>query len=166
MSARRAAPIGGVQATNAVAGTVTGPKWRRATPPIAADAARNQATNAIGNTGHGTAVDRCRGQHDASRTMVPLAAFTHFGPGNTPLAVNHQGLFVATTISFNLRPARRSATRATAISDAMLRIGVPATIHGNFQGTAREFPAVARPTSRILIRRRARRGLYRARHPL
>ena len=38
--------------------------------------------------------------------MVPLAAFTHYAPGNTPLAVNHQGLFVATTISFNLAPGK------------------------------------------------------------
>ena len=43
-------------------------------------------------------------------TMVPLAAFSHFEPGHTPLAVNHQGLFVASTISFNLR-ARRIAQR-------------------------------------------------------
>ena len=36
--------------------------------------------------------------------MVPLAAFTHFEPGSTPLAVNHDGLSVATTMSFNLAP--------------------------------------------------------------
>jgi multidrug efflux pump len=37
-------------------------------------------------------------------TMVPLAAVSHYNPGNTPLSVNHQGLFVASTISFNLQP--------------------------------------------------------------
>ena len=41
-----------------------------------------------------------------ARTMVPLSAFAHFGPGNTPLAVNHQNLFVASTISFNLAAGR------------------------------------------------------------
>src|SRR6185295_17967989 len=35
---------------------------------------------------------------------VPLSAFAHYQPTNTSLAVNHQGQFVATTISFNLPP--------------------------------------------------------------
>jgi multidrug efflux pump len=43
--------------------------------------------------------------------MIPLATFTHYGSGNAPLAVNHQGLFVASTISFNLQPG-------TSLSDA------------------------------------------------
>ncbi len=43
-----------------------------------------------------------------AETMVPLSAVTHFGPGNIPLAVNHQGLFVASTISFNLAAGRRA----------------------------------------------------------
>ena len=37
-------------------------------------------------------------------TPVPLAAFTHFEPSNTPLAVNHQGQVPSVTISFNLAP--------------------------------------------------------------
>ena len=37
-------------------------------------------------------------------TPVPLAAFTHFEPSNTPLAVNHQGQLPSVTISFNLAP--------------------------------------------------------------
>ena len=39
-------------------------------------------------------------------TMVPLSAFAKFAPGHTPLSVNHQGQFAATTISFNLAPGR------------------------------------------------------------
>jgi multidrug efflux pump len=71
--------------------------------------------------------------------MVPLAAFTHFGPGNTPLAVNHQGAFVASTISFNLAPGKSLSDAVAAIDGAMTRLGVPTTIHGRFQGTARVF---------------------------
>ena len=37
---------------------------------------------------------------------MPLSAIASFGPGNTPLSVNHQGQFVATTISFNLPPGK------------------------------------------------------------
>src|SRR5437773_2052404 len=35
-------------------------------------------------------------------TAVPLATFAHFGPSNTPLAVNHQGQYPSVTLSFNL----------------------------------------------------------------
>ena len=42
-------------------------------------------------------------QH-ADGAQVPLSAFAHYEPTNTPLAVNHQGQFAASTISFNLPP--------------------------------------------------------------
>src|SRR5262249_10430487 len=56
-----------------------------------------------------------------------------------PLSVNHQGLFVASTISFNLAPDASLSDAVKAVNDAMNRIGVPATIHGTFAGTARAF---------------------------
>ena len=71
--------------------------------------------------------------------MVPLAAFTKYGPGNTPLAVNHQGLFVATTISFNLAEGKSLSDATASVEDAMRRIGMPASIHGSFAGTAQTF---------------------------
>jgi multidrug efflux pump len=75
----------------------------------------------------------------SSGAQVPLSAFAHYAPTNTPLAVNHQSQFVASTISFNL-PAGVSLGQATnATEAAMARIGVPASIHGSFQGTARAF---------------------------
>ncbi len=71
--------------------------------------------------------------------MIPLAAIAHFGPSNTSLAVNHQGQFPATTISFNLA-ANVSLGQATLAIDAAEReIGFPATIHASFQGTAAAF---------------------------
>ena len=73
--------------------------------------------------------------------QVPLSAFSRYGPTNTPLGVNHQGQFAASTISFNL-PAGVSLSDATrAVKDAMDRIGVPTGVHGTFQGTARAFQA-------------------------
>jgi multidrug efflux pump len=75
----------------------------------------------------------------SSGAQVPLSAFARYGPTNTPLAVNHQSQFVASTISFNL-PENVSLSQATrAVDDALLRIGVPNTIRGSFQGTARAF---------------------------
>ena len=43
------------------------------------------------------------------------------------------------TMSFNLAPGASLSDAVTAVADAMNRIGVPATIHGNFQGTAQAF---------------------------
>ena len=99
---------------------------------------RNQATNGIGTTGKSAA---STGAADSTvvETMVPLAAFGRIEPGKTPLAVNHQGMFVASTIAFNLRPGASLSDATAAIRDAMRRIGLPAAIHGNFQGTAATF---------------------------
>jgi multidrug efflux pump len=134
--------VGGVQSTNAVAGTVigstTGASGSTAAASIAADAARNLALNSIGNTGKGTASTGAAVSTNAE-TMVPLSTVTHFGPGNIPLAVNHQGLFVASTISFNLPPGIALSDAIREINGVMNRIGVPASIHGTFQGTARAF---------------------------
>jgi multidrug efflux pump len=72
---------------------------------------------------------------------VPLASFARYEPTLTPLAVNHQGQFAASTISFNL-PVGVSLSDATrAIDDAMLKAGVPTSVHGSFQGTAKTFQA-------------------------
>jgi multidrug efflux pump len=72
-----------------------------------------------------------------SGKMVPLTAFATFGPGTTPLSVSHQGQFVASTVSFNLPEGTSLGTAQNAIEREMTRLGVPKTIHGGFQGTAR-----------------------------
>jgi multidrug efflux pump len=73
--------------------------------------------------------------------QVPLAAFARWEPTATPLAVNHQGQFAASTISFNL-PTGVSLSQATkAIEAEMTKIGVPSTVQGSFQGTAQAFQA-------------------------
>jgi multidrug efflux pump len=53
--------------------------------------------------------------------------------------VNHQGLFAATTISFNLAEGKSLGEAVNAIDQAMNRLGVPSTIHGSSQGTAQVF---------------------------
>jgi multidrug efflux pump len=73
--------------------------------------------------------------------QVPLLAFASYGLNNTPLSVNHQGQFAASTISFNLPPSISLSDATKAISDTMNRIGVPGSIRGSFQGTARTFQA-------------------------
>ncbi len=73
--------------------------------------------------------------------QVPLSAFSRYEPTNTPLGVNHQGQFAASTISFNLPPGVSLSDATRAVKDALDRIGVPTTVHGTFQGTARAFQA-------------------------
>jgi multidrug efflux pump len=130
--------VGGSQATNAVAGTIVATGTSSALAAANAQAARNLATNSIGATGKGVA-STGSAVSTAIETMIPLSAVAHFTQGATPLAVNHQGLLVANTISFNLAPNVSLSTAVTTIETAMNRIGVPATIRGTFQGTAKAF---------------------------
>jgi len=71
--------------------------------------------------------------------MVPLAAFSHYAPGNTPLIINHQGAFVATTLSFNVTPNHSLSDAQAAIAGAVSEIHMPSTVHGSFQGTGRTY---------------------------
>ncbi|HET7364839.1 MAG TPA: multidrug efflux RND transporter permease subunit [Burkholderiales bacterium] len=70
---------------------------------------------------------------------VPLAAVAQYEYSNAPLSVNHQGQFAASTISFNLPEGVSLSQAAEAINETMAQIGVPATVYGSFQGTARSF---------------------------
>jgi multidrug efflux pump len=101
-------------------------------------AARNAFTNALANTGHG-ATSAGAAVSTNLETMVPLAAVSHYRPSHTPLSVNHQGLFVASTISFNLQPGKSLGEAGEEINAAVARIGMPSTIHGTLTGTAQLF---------------------------
>jgi multidrug efflux pump len=132
--------VSGTQASQAVAGTVSSAQTAstNTAASIASDTARNLATNSLANTGRG-AVSTGAAVSTAGEKMVPVAAFSDYGPGNTPLAVNHQGNFVATTISFNLAPGVSLSQATAAIQRTMAEIGMPANIHGSFAGTAQTF---------------------------
>ena len=75
----------------------------------------------------------------ASKAQIPLSAFASYVRTNTSLGVNHQSQFVASTISFNLPEGTSLGQATVAVDDALARIGVPNTIRGSFQGTARAF---------------------------
>jgi multidrug efflux pump len=130
--------VGGSQATNAVAGTVVATGKSVSVSSANAQAARNLATNSIGATGKGVASTGSAVSTN-QETMIPLSAVAHFTRGATPLAVNHQGLLVASTISFNLPPNVSLSTAISSIEAAMNKIGVPATVRGTFQGSAKTF---------------------------
>ena len=128
----------GSQTTNAVAGTVVSATQAASVNSVAANAVRNLATNSIGATGKGGA-STGTAVSTGPETMIPLSTVARFGQGETSLVVNHQGLLVANTISFNLPPGVSLSTAVTTIEATMNRIGVPATMHGSFSGAAKIF---------------------------
>jgi multidrug efflux pump len=73
------------------------------------------------------------------RQKVPLSALAHYELGSTPLVVNHQGLFAASTLSFNLDKGVSLGQAQRLIDVAMAQIGLPSTVHGSFQGSAKLF---------------------------
>ena len=77
--------------------------------------------------------------HAANGGVVPLSAIAHYAPATAPLAVNHQGQFPAVTFSFNLAPGVALSDAVQAINQTEQSIGMPATIHGSFAGTAQAF---------------------------
>jgi multidrug efflux pump len=132
--------VGGTQSSQAVAGTVAGSGHVTSAATAAQDALRNLATNQLAASGHSSASTGAA-VSASKETMIPLAALSHYAPGKTPLAVNHQGLLVASTISFNLVPGKSLGDATREIDAAMAKIGAPSTIRGTFQGTAGAFQA-------------------------
>jgi multidrug efflux pump subunit AcrB len=75
----------------------------------------------------------------ADNRQIPLSAFTHYAPSTASLAVNHQGQFPSVTLSFNLAPGYPLGDAVTRINEAERELGLPANIHGSFQGAAQAF---------------------------
>jgi multidrug efflux pump len=70
---------------------------------------------------------------------VPLRAFTHLSPTVEALTINHQGQFPSVTISFNLAPNVALGTAINEIDKLVGTMHLPASLQGDFQGTAASF---------------------------
>ena len=130
--------LSGTEATSAAAAAFNAPApGARSAGSTSTNAVENyqlnQLVNNAGRVSTGSALST------APETMVPLSAFSYYGPGLTPLAVNHQGPFVAATFSFNLPPGEPLGTAVTAIHQTMAALHVPVSIQGEFAGTAKVF---------------------------
>ncbi|MGU3664773.1 efflux RND transporter permease subunit [Methylobacterium sp. A49B] len=131
---------GGAAAATAAASTSTADTASNAAA-IASDSARNASSNAIAASKGGASSSAPVSA--AKETMIPLSAFARIEPGNAPTQVSHQGLFVATTISFNLAPGKSLSDATDAIDRAMASLHLPATIHGEYAGAAKNYVASA-----------------------
>ncbi len=135
--------LSGTQTTGSIASSTSSSKSTGAAGTGAltidpAQAVRNLRTNQIAVSGRGSASTGAA-VSTTPETLVPLSAVTRWDYGTTPLAVNHQSMFVASTVSFNLAPGKTLSDAVQYVNDTMREIGVPTTLHGAFQGTARAF---------------------------
>jgi multidrug efflux pump len=130
----------GSATSNATPGTVTGLAASTLTTSSSTTASQsaavlNAASNALANTGT-SATSSGAPVSTTQETMVPLLALMKYQPRLAPISINHQGLFVATTISFNLPPSVALGDASDEIDRIMKELNVPAGIHGSLQGTA------------------------------
>jgi multidrug efflux pump subunit AcrB len=77
----------------------------------------------------------------ATGAIVPLSSIATFSTGLMPLGITHQGQFPSVTLSFNLAPGKALGEAIPAIERVEREIGMPASLHAGFQGTAQAFGA-------------------------
>jgi HAE1 family hydrophobic/amphiphilic exporter-1 len=94
--------------------------------------------NARGNTG-GSGIASDANNATGVPALVPLNAVTSLRMGTMPLSINHLGQLPSVTISFNLLPGFALSDAVTAIDQASSQADIPATVQGQFQGTAQAF---------------------------
>jgi hydrophobe/amphiphile efflux-1 (HAE1) family protein len=75
----------------------------------------------------------------ASGAQVPLSAVARYHNTVQPQTVNHQGVFAAVTLSFNLAHGVALGQAVDAIQAMQTELHVPGTVHGTFEGTAQAF---------------------------
>jgi multidrug efflux pump len=77
----------------------------------------------------------------ANGTPVPLSAVTRAVEGRAPLTITRQGQFPAATVSFDTAPGVALGDAVAAVEQQVAGLGLPASVGGGFQGTARAFTA-------------------------
>jgi multidrug efflux pump len=133
----------GSQLSKAIASTAAGSASRRvslhqAAPPLAPDAAREATGNAIATVGR-SGPSSAAPVSSLREPMVPLAVVARWQAGNAPILISHQGLAATTTISFNLPPGGALADAVATIIEQVDKLGLPASVRGDFVGTAAAF---------------------------
>jgi multidrug efflux pump len=72
-------------------------------------------------------------------SITPLTSLMKPKTTTTALQINHTGLFPSVTVSFNLGPGYALSDATREISEMEQSLGMPATVHGFFSGTAQAY---------------------------
>ncbi|MDR2055272.1 MAG: efflux RND transporter permease subunit [Desulfovibrio sp.] len=83
--------------------------------------------------------------------LVPLTAVAGAGLGFAPLSVAHQGQFAAVTISFNLAPGVALSQAQEALETARVKLAMPNSVMGSFQGTAKLYSDMAASQAILIL---------------
>ncbi|NMN06560.1 MULTISPECIES: efflux RND transporter permease subunit [unclassified Novosphingobium] len=75
----------------------------------------------------------------SARTMTPLSAIARWNTGSTDASVSHSDGEPSATISFNLPPGVSLGQASQLIAQVQASLALPATVHGEFGGTAKVF---------------------------
>jgi multidrug efflux pump len=87
----------------------------------------------------------------AGGQITPLAAIARVESGVLPLAVNHQGVFPAITLTFNTAPGYSLGDAAAAVREAMNDLHIPDGLHADFVGDAADFLKMAKGTPLFVL---------------
>jgi multidrug efflux pump len=129
--ARRATTGGAATAGTSAGTTVNGAESSSGTATATAVASATPVNPGLRDQATGQAVSA------TPTTMVPLAAIARFSERPTASSISHQDAELATTISYNLAEGSTLADAQAAVRQAEAQAGLPITVRGSFQGTAR-----------------------------
>ncbi len=132
--------LGSASATVATNLPASGPAAVAAAAASAASAAAAQTSVIVGSAGTGVAPGTPSAAELANgNALIPLSAFATYSIDRTAISINHQGTFPAVTASFNLRPGASIGDATRAVDDAVAELRMPASVVGQFAGTAQVF---------------------------
>jgi multidrug efflux pump len=110
------------------------------TPPGSAITPVSSTTGTSSQNGGATAGTTANTSTSSTgANAVPLNAFTHAVLTKAALSINHQGQFPSVTVSFNLAPHASLGTAISDIDRVQAKLRFPASLQGQFQGTAAAF---------------------------
>ena len=87
----------------------------------------------------------------ASTSMVPLSAVASWASASTNANVNHSDGEPSATVSFNLPPGLALGQAAQTIAKTQASLHLPATVHGDFGGTAKAFQQSTSSTPLLIV---------------
>jgi hydrophobe/amphiphile efflux-1 (HAE1) family protein len=83
--------------------------------------------------------------------LIPLDLLVRVRPGVSPITINHQGLFPAVTLSFNVGPGVTLGDAVAAVQAVEQQAAMPASVTGTFQGAAQAFQTSLRSQPWLIL---------------